>query len=104
MAHRSESHAGDAQVFAQGGGVFHVKFIKGDDAVDRLPAREVTDSIDHGPRGEIFGHVEKVVHGFAGPIASAQFLDGEKQNAAAFIFAGAEEFLTLFIGGDAEDG
>jgi hypothetical protein len=37
-------------------------------------------------------------------MAFAQFLDGEKQNATAFIFAGAEEFLALFIGGDAEDG
>ena len=49
IAHGGESHAGDAQVFAQGGGVFHVKFIKGDDAVDRLPAREVADGIDRWP-------------------------------------------------------
>src|SRR5260370_26323979 len=53
--------------------------------------------------GEILGHEEEVVDGFAGPIAITEFFHGEEEHAAAERFAGAEEFLTFFIGGHAEN-
>src|SRR6204780_2358743 len=103
MAHGGEAHAGNAQVFAKRGGVFHVEFIERNDAVNRLPARHVTDGVDDRPGGQVRGHVEHFVDRFARPVAVAEFFYRKQQHAAALVFAGAQEFLAFFVGGDAEN-
>ncbi len=45
ITHGGETHAGDAQVFAQSGGGFHVEFVERDDAVDFVVTRQVGDGL-----------------------------------------------------------
>ena len=91
-------------MFAEGGDIFHVEFVEGDDAVDGLAAGHVADRVDQVLEREFFGHEEHFVDGVARPVAVAEFFDGEEQDAATQGFAGAEEFLAFFVGGYGEDG
>ena len=84
--------------------VFEIEFVESNDSIDRLPTGEVADCVDDGLSGQFFGHEEKLVDGFTGPVAVAQFLDGEEQNATTEVLARAQKFLAFFVGGDAEDG
>ena len=95
---------GNAHVLAQGRDVLHIEFVEGDDAIDRLRTGEVADGIDDVFEGQIFGHQKDVVERFARPVAVAKFLDGKEEDAAAHLFAGAQEFLSFFVGADGEDG
>src|SRR4029077_13400253 len=99
-----EAHAGNAEMLAEGGDILHVEFIEGDDAVDGMGPGGVTDSINQALQREIFGHGEDFVDTFERPVAFAKLFDGQEQDDAAHGFAGADEFLALFIGTDAENG
>ena len=103
MAHGGEAHAGDAEVFAQCRGIFHIEFIERDDAIDRLPTRHVTYGVDDRPGGKFFRHEEHFINGFARPVSVAKFFHRQKQHAPALLLARAHEFLAFFVGGDAEN-
>src|SRR5271170_4619506 len=103
MPHRGEAHAGNAQVFAQRRGVFHIEFIQRDDAVNRLPARHVAHGVYDRPGRQLRRHVEHFVNGFARPIAISEFFHRQQQHAAALVLAGAQKFLAFFVGSDAEN-
>ena len=104
IADGGEAHAGDAHVLAERRDIFHVEFVERDDAVDVLHARHVADGVDQMLEGDVLGHVEKFVDGFARPVAVAEFFYGEQQDAPAHLFAGAEELRALLVGADAQDG
>ena len=104
IPNRRQTHPRNAQVFAQVSGIFEIEFIERHNAVDRLPARQITDGVNDRLHRQFFGHEEKFVDGFARPIAVPQFFDGQQQHAAAQLLTGAQEFLAFFVRGDAEDG
>src|SRR5271154_1469673 len=98
-----KAHAGDTQVLAQGRGVFQVKLIKGNNAVDGLPAGKVTYGVDDRLNWQFFGHEKEFVDGFAWPVTIAKPFDCKEQNTAAQLLTGTQEFLAFFVRGDAED-
>src|SRR5260370_16019175 len=104
IADGREAHAGNAEMFAESGHVLHVEFIERDDAIDGMRPGYVTYGIDQALQGEIFGHGEDFVDAVKRPIGMAKLFDGQKQDDAAHGFAGADEFLALFVGTDAENG
>src|SRR6202035_5565576 len=61
VPHGGQSHAGHAQMFAQGCGGFHVIFVERDDAVDLLCPREMADSWHDVSQGNIRRKIESVV-------------------------------------------
>src|SRR5712692_9425199 len=99
-----EAHAGNAEMLAQGGDILHVEFIKRDDAIDGMGSCRVTYGINQALQGKLFGHGEDFIDTFERPVALAKFLDGQEQDEAAHRFAGADEFLALFVGTDTENG
>ena len=104
VAHGGQPHAGDAHVLAQGGRGFHVELVERDDAVNLLVPRQVSDRFYDLGNGELGGNVEDVVQALARPIGIAEFLGRKQEHAAALAFALAHEFLSLFVGRDAEKG
>src|SRR6266481_869256 len=104
VADGGESHAGNAEVLAEGGDIFHVKFIEGDDAIDAARPGHIADGVNQTLQRELFGHGGDFVDTFERPGGVAKFFDGEEKDAAAERFAGADEFLALFVGTDAENG
>ncbi len=104
IAHGGQPHAGDAHVLAQGGGSFHVELVERDDAVNLLVARQISYRLYDFRHGQIRGHIEDIVQAFARPIGIAEFLGRKQEHAAALALAFAHEFLSLFVGGDAEKG
>src|SRR5258708_2173714 len=104
IADGGEARAGNAEMLAEGGDIFHVEFIERDDAVDGMGPGYVTYGIDQTLQGEIFGHGEDFVDTFERPIGMAEFFDSQEQDDASHRFAGADEFLALFVGTDAENG
>src|ERR1700689_1515312 len=99
-----EAHARDAQAFAEGSYVFHVEFVEGHDAVDRMRTSHEADGANDVRGRKIFRHIKHFVDGFARPICVAKFFYGEKKDAAARVFCRAQEFLAFFIRTDAENG
>src|SRR5882672_4842959 len=75
VADGGEAHAGDAEVLAEGGDILHVKFVEGDDAIDRLRPVHVADGVDQVVLRNIFGHEEQLVERFARPVTVAEFFD-----------------------------
>ena len=91
-------------MFAQGGDIFHIEFIEGDDAIDLVEPREITYRVEDGLHRQIFGHGKNFTDAVEGPVGVAEFFHREQQDGAPQGFAGADEFLALFVGADAEDG
>src|SRR5229473_3771340 len=104
VADGGEAHAGNAEMFAEGGDILHVEFIERDDAIDGMGPGHVTYGIDQTLEREILGHGEDFFYTVKRPVAVAEFFDSQEQDEAAHRFAGANEFLTLFVGTDAENG
>jgi hypothetical protein len=104
MAHGGQAHAGDAHVLAQGSGGFHVELVEGYDAVNLPLPREITYRLYDFWQGEVSGHIEDVVQALTGPVGIAQGLYREQEYAAALALAFEHEFLSFFVGGDAEKG
>ncbi len=104
VADGGKAHAGNTEMLAEGGDVLHVEFIERDDAIDGMGPGYVTYGIDQTLEREILGHGEDFADAFERPVAVAEFFDGQEQDEAAHRFAGADEFLALFIGTDAENG
>src|SRR5260370_1995125 len=104
VANGGEAHAGNAEMLAERGNIFHVEFIERDDGIDGMGSGNVAYGINQDVQREIFGHGEDFVDAFERPRGIAKFFDGQKQNDTAHRFAGAEEFLALFVGADAENG
>src|SRR5437879_6694388 len=104
VADGGETHAGKAEMLAEGGDIFHVKFIERDDAIDVARPGRITDGVNQTLQGKIFRHGEDFIDTFERPTGVAKFFDGQKENAAAKRFAGADKFLAFFVGTDAENG
>ncbi len=102
------AHAGDAEVFAEGGGGFEVEVIEGDDAVDDFSAGEEADGVEGllaVPLFFVVGHVEDFVDGLGGPFGGVfDAVGGKEEDAAAEAFGLAEKFVAFFVAGDAENG
>src|SRR6185437_11421486 len=104
ITHRRKAHTGDAHVLAQGGGGFHVELVERDDAVNLLVPRHVSYRFYNLRDGQLGGNVEDVVQALARPIGVTEFLGCKQEHATALAFAFAHEFLSLFVGADAEKG
>src|SRR5437667_3764060 len=104
VAHGGEAHAGNAEMLAEGGNILHVEFIERDDAIDVPRAGRVADGVNQALQRKLFRHGEDFVDAFERPTGVAKFFNGQEKNAAAERFAGADKFLTLFVGTDAENG
>src|SRR5260370_175276 len=104
IADGGEAHAGNAEMLAEGGDIFHVEFIERDDAINGMRPGHVTYGIDQALQREVFGHGEDFGDAFERPVAVAEFFDSQEQDEAAHGFASADEFLALFVGTDAENG
>src|SRR5260370_25852940 len=91
-------------MFAEGGDVFHIEFVERDDAIDGMGSGRITDGINQALQGKLFGHGEDFIDAFERPRSVAKVFEGQGQDKAAQRFAGADEFLALFVGTDAENG
>src|SRR6266404_5088212 len=99
-----QAHAGNAEMLAEGGNILHVEFIESDDAIDGMRPGRVTHRINQTLLRKIFGHGEDFVDTFERPRGVAKLFDGQEKNEASHGFAGADKFLALFVGTDAENG
>jgi len=61
-----------------------------DDTVDLLGPRDIADRIDQALERKPFRHGEYIIDAFERPVSMTEFLDGQKQDAAADGFAGAD--------------
>src|SRR6267378_4281353 len=104
VANGSEAHAGDAEMLAKGGDILHVEFIESGDAIDGLRPCGIAHGVNQILQWKLFRHGEYFVDTFEWPCCVAKFFDGQQKNAAAERFAGADEFLALFVGTDTENG
>src|SRR5260370_4622653 len=104
IAEGGEAHAGNAEMLAEGGDIFHVEFIERDDAINGMRPGHVTYGIDQALQREVFGHGEDFGDAFERPVAVAEFFDSQEQDEAAHGFASADEFLALFVGTDSANG
>src|SRR2546421_7645737 len=104
VADGGETHAGNAEMLAEGGDIFHVEFIERDDAIDVARTGRVADGISQTLERKVFRHGEDFIDAFERPTGVAKFFDGQKENAAAERITGADEFLALFVGTNAENG
>ena len=103
IAHCGQTHAGDAQVFANCRHIFHVEFIQRDDSVDFSRARCVAHRVQKFWERQIFGHEKHFIDRFARPVRISQFFYGKQINAAADGLACTQELLPFFIGADTKD-
>src|SRR5438094_7323951 len=104
VADRGEAHAWNAEMLAEGGDIFHVKFIQRDDAIDVPRPGRVADGVNQALQRKLFWHGEDFIDAFEWPRGVAKFFDGQEEDAAAEHFASADKFLALFVGTDAENG
>jgi hypothetical protein len=104
ITHSREAHAGNAQMLAQRRDIFHVEFIERHDAIDGMGSGGVTYGINQTLQRKIFRHGEDFIDAFERPIGVTKLFNGQQQDAAAHRFAGADKFLALFVGTDAENG
>src|SRR2546430_10450849 len=58
VADGSETHAGNAEMLAEGGNIFHVEFIERDDAIDVARTGRVADGINQTLQRKVFRHGE----------------------------------------------
>jgi hypothetical protein len=103
IAHGSQAHPRDAQMFPQRGGGFHVVLVERDDAIQFLRARQMSDCLHDVGEGNLRRKVKGIVEAFARPVGVAQFFRGEKNHAAALALALPHELLPLLVSGDAEE-
>src|SRR5438309_5848753 len=104
VADSGEPHAGNAEMLAEGGNIFHVEFIERDDAIDVARTGRITDGVNQTLQRKVFRHGEDFIDTFERPTGVAKLFDNQEKNAAAERFAGADKFLALFVGTDAENG
>jgi len=91
-------------VLAQAGRRGHVVVIEGDDAVDVVAAGQPADGVGDVGLGLQVGHV--VMHGDVAPrpLAAAEALIGDEDNARALPGALLDEGQALEFAGETEDG
>src|SRR5882762_5168930 len=104
IANGSEAHAGDTEMLAKGGNILHVEFIESRDSIDGLRPCSIAHGVNQILQRKLFRHGEYFVDTFEWPRCVAKFFGGQQKNAAADGFAGADEFLALFVGTDTENG
>src|SRR2546425_11877459 len=104
VADRGQTHAGNAEMLAERGDIFHVKFIERDDAINRPGSGHVAQRVNKAMEGKVFRHGEKFLDAFERPVGVAEFFDGQEKDAAAHVLAGADKLLALFVGTDAQNG
>ena len=105
IADGGQAHAGNAQMLAQSGDIFHVEFVERDDAVDGLRSGGVADGVDELLQSASSSGMKNISSmDSRGQSRVAQFFDGEQEDAAADRLARAQKFLPLFVGADTEDG
>src|SRR5207245_8799512 len=97
-------HDGNAEMLAEDGNIFHVEFIERDDAIDVARTGRITDGVNQTLQRKVFRHGEDFMNTFERTTGVAKLFDNQEKNAAAERFAGADEFLALFVGTDAENG
>ena len=72
----------------------------------RLPphkfARQMRDRLHNVGDGNLFRKIVGLVEAFARPVGVAQFLRRQQEHTASLPLALAQEFLALFVGGDAK--
>ena len=104
ITHGGQAHAGNAEVFAKGGDVLHVKLVERDDPINRLRPGLITHCVNQALQRQLFRHGEHFIDAFKRPVGVPQLLDGQQQHAATHALACADKLLPLFIGTDAENG
>ncbi len=104
VTHGSETHAGDPHVLAQSGGGFHIELVERHNAVNLLFPRQIGYRFDDFGQGKVDRDVEHIIQALARPVGIAQAFYCQQEYAAALTLAFAHEFLSLFVGGDAEKG
>ena len=98
------AHARRPQVLAQQRRRLDVEIVEGDDAIDRLGAREVAHALDEVVGRRALPDVEDVVDRLARPGGAGQRIDRDEQDAATLALRRAQELGALLVRGDAEHG
>src|ERR1700688_2390589 len=103
IAHGRESHAWNAQMFAQRGSSLHVVFVERNDTIQFVCARQMSDGLHNIGKGNLSRKVEGVVQTLPGPVGIPQLLRRHQNHAATLALALTHEFLALLIRGNAEE-
>src|SRR5260370_30881761 len=84
--------------------ILHVEFIERDDAIDGMASCCVAYGINQTLQGKLFRDGADFVDTLERPVGMTKLFDGQEKNEASHGFAGADEFLAIFVGTDAQNG